>query len=245
MTVDQLVAMAASIGACMSAIAAFLTVRQISKQREASYRPELAISRTEFQCIPDPLGNKKIPDTWIVKNDETIEQKIDFLKSFSVPLRNVGLGAAKDINIEWSFPVEQLTSTVNKLAQKALIPAYFEYKNKSLEFKSDSLGASMSMWGNQQKNKIDFVLPAPIDLVPVELILPHAYIQLISALIHFAAKSNDFNFLEEIPKLTIELNYLDIGGKKHNSKFFIKINISMIANKGDSFSGYIESSNYV
>jgi len=242
MTIDQVVALMASIGACMSAIAAFLTVRQISKQREASYRPEFVVSRTEFNAISNSSDKKLIPDTWILKNDE---QEINLLKTFSVPLRNVGLGSAKNVNVEWSFPIETLTKNVNELAQKALIPAYFTYENQVLELKSDNVGSSASMWKNQQKHRIDFVLPSSIDQIPVTLILPHSYIQLVSALIYFAAKGNNYSFLEKIPKLTIDLNYLDIGGKQHYSRFFIEINIHMIANDGEKFSGYIEGINHV
>jgi hypothetical protein len=245
MTIDQLVAMTASIGACMSAIAAFLTVKQISKQRESSYRPELAISQTEFECISNPLTNKKIPDTWVIKNRNSQEKEIDFFKNFTIPLRNVGLGAAKEVSIKWSFPFEKTVIHVNDLAQKSLTPAYFEFKNQVLTLNSDNLGSYASMWGNQQKTKIDFVLPAPIDQMPVELILPLAYIQLASALVYFSAKTKNFDFKNEIPTLHLSLDYLDIGGKKYQSKFAIDINLSMIANEGEMFSGYIESKNYV
>ena len=59
MTVDQLVALGASIGACLSAIAAFLMIRQIARQREASYRPELALSRTAIRSTRD--NEKALP----------------------------------------------------------------------------------------------------------------------------------------------------------------------------------------
>lgn len=243
MTIDQLVATGASIGACMSAIAAFLTVRQVSKQREASYRPELVISRTVFECGLNTASSKSIPDNWMKKD---IDQKdIDFLQSFTVPLRNVGLGAAKEVSVKWSFPIEELVANVNKLAQESLTPAYFEYKNEILSLKSDSLGASTSMWMNQQKATIDFVLPAPIDQTPVELVIPRAFIQLVSAFIHFSGKTDRFNHLEKIAILTVDLDYLDIGGKKHKSKFALNTTIIMVVNKGEAFSGQIESTNSV
>jgi hypothetical protein len=56
MTNDQIVALLASIGACLSAVATFLTVRQIAKQRVASYRPELALSQSIFEGSTDPAA---------------------------------------------------------------------------------------------------------------------------------------------------------------------------------------------
>jgi len=70
MTIDQGIALATSIAACLSALAAFFTIRQVSKQRESSYHPELAVSRTKFQCISNPLSEGHIPDTWIDWTDE-------------------------------------------------------------------------------------------------------------------------------------------------------------------------------
>ena len=98
MTNDQFVALLASIGACLSAVATFLTVRQIAKQREASYRPELALSRVYLECTKDPITQGSIPTLWAAKGKDG---KTDPLtRSLSLLLRNVGLGTAKGVSIE-------------------------------------------------------------------------------------------------------------------------------------------------
>ncbi len=101
MTIDQIIALVASVGACLSAIAAFLVIHQVSKQSKNSYRPELAVSQTKFQCISNPLAKGNIPDTWLNCTDEEESQNV--LSLFAVPLHNVGLGAAKSLNLKWSF----------------------------------------------------------------------------------------------------------------------------------------------
>ncbi|MDD4964160.1 MAG: hypothetical protein PHI11_09620, partial [Gallionella sp.] len=105
MTADQTIALISSIGTCLSAIATFLTIRQIAKQREASYRPELAFSRTFFVAEPDPIRAGALPEKWV--NKKLGLETPMLLDDLSVPLRNVGLGTAKAITISWSFPIDQ------------------------------------------------------------------------------------------------------------------------------------------
>jgi hypothetical protein len=118
MTTDQFVALFASIGACLSAVATFLTVRQIAKQREASYRPELALSRVYLECTKDPLAQGPIPTLWAAKGQDGKTDPL--IRRLSLPLRNVGLGTAKGVSITWTFPFEDITTQVNELAQKSL-----------------------------------------------------------------------------------------------------------------------------
>ena len=144
MTVDQVIALGASIGACMSAIAAFFAVRQSSIHSKASYKPELVIARSRFECESEV----SIPYEW--KTPDSENKEIDFMKLYSVPLHNVGLGAAKEVSIKWSFPIDQMVSSVNEIAQKSLISAYFEFKNGLLSFKSEKMPENTSIWKNQQ-----------------------------------------------------------------------------------------------
>ena len=239
MSADQVIALIASIGACFSAIAAFLTIRQVSKQREASYHPELVITRTKFECISNPLSEGNIPDTWVTRNENGEIQ--DLLGFFGVPIRNVGLGAAKEVNVTWSFKIEQLIKHVNEIAQKTLTPVYYHYKNGTLSLKTDGIGGATSMWQNQQKSKIDFVLPAPSDNPPTELIIPPAFILSASALVHFYTKEDILQIPQDIPKLSVDLTYSDIGGKQFNTKLIIETFITSVSGKGESFSGYLEA----
>jgi hypothetical protein len=155
MTIDQIIALAASIGACLSSIAAFLTISQVSKQRESSYRPELAVSRKRFQCIRNPLTTMIIPDLWINEAEPDSEKKPNILSFFSVPLHNVGLGAAKSLNIKCSFQIEEAITKINQLAQKSLTPVFFELNNGLLSLNSENMGATTHMWKNQECSSID------------------------------------------------------------------------------------------
>jgi len=95
MTIDQVIALSASVGAFMSAIAAFLAVRQNTKQREASYRPELAITKTTLTASKSPISKSTYADFWIEKKDEGDSAVGNLLSSLTLPLRNVGFSKAQ------------------------------------------------------------------------------------------------------------------------------------------------------
>ncbi len=150
MTTDQIIALGASVGACLSAIATFLTIRQMARQREASYKPELTPSRTNFCSTTNPLTGGALPDYWAEPPEGADAVPAAPRMHFSVPLRNIGLGAAKTVDVSWSFQINEFVEAVNKAAQRSLTPAYFSYQSGALHFKSDSGDSSTSMWENQR-----------------------------------------------------------------------------------------------
>jgi len=238
MTIDRIIALAASIGACLSAVATFLTVRQIAKQRQASYYPELALSRIAFEGSTSPIATGALPTFWTKHAaDGRSEQTIQKLR---VPLQNVGLGTAKAVEISWSFPIADVVARVNLLAQRTLTPAYFTYVNGCVSVKWENLGDSFSYWGNQKSASIDFVLPAAVRSEPVELILPHAYILLCSALLFFGMKGKNGESFPEIPDLRVSFECIDIGEQKHHAEFDIAFHLIAIGLEGDAMHGFLE-----
>ncbi|TYC60721.1 hypothetical protein ETQ85_04805 [Zoogloea oleivorans] len=239
MTIDQIIALSASVGAFMSAIATFLTVRQMSHQRQASYLPELVLSRTIFKGTANPIAAGPIPSHWIPKARN--ESKTEVMPLFSLPLTNVGLGAAKDISVSWSFPIEKIVRQVNDLAQKTLTPLYFELEDGAVSIKSESLGGGTSFWKNQQKEMIDYVLPAAVQNEPVQLKIPHAFVLMVSALFFVSSKDAGKNSALDIPSLVVHLSFRDIGNKAHTAAFEISLQVIAYGGDGSFLHGYLES----
>ena len=239
MDVNQTIALLASTGACLSAIAAFLAVKQNTKQHKASFMPELALTKTEFIATNNNYSKDKIPFNWVEKENKDTEQKI--LHNLSIPIKNIGLGTAREVNILWKFNFKDTVLRVNELSQKQLIQAYFEFTNEMLSFKSKDNGNSTSLWINQKSSSLDYILPVSIDSIGVKIQLPDAYIRLMSVLISFSSKGKDFKFIEDIPHLKLSLKFYDIGGNICEENYEIILNISMITNNGESFEGYFDT----
>jgi len=168
-TVDQVVSVTASIGACLAAVAAFLAVWQMSEQRRASYMPELVLARGVFQTVADggAVGLAALLDwqEWVAPSqaNEQIGQgnkPSPRLTDYSLRLANIGLGAAKNVVVTWSFPFESIIQKTREAALSAATPAPIEYKNGIVTLATPRIS---SMWRNQQKETFDFVLHAAVE----------------------------------------------------------------------------------
>ena len=112
MTSDQYIALFASLGACLSALATLWTVREMAKQRKAIFKPELAVARRRF--VTRPSFTSKQADWFVNAGPSANEQS---LEKATLNLANVGLGAAKDVQIMWSFYVADVVARFNNLAK--------------------------------------------------------------------------------------------------------------------------------
>jgi hypothetical protein len=252
MTPDQLIALFASVGACLSAFATFLTVRQIAKQREASYKPELAIAKVGFEMMADEGFEVTLLSTRRIRNE--MKESAEVIGAgVSLPLRNIGLGAAKAISLRWECDLANMVESANQLAQRTLTQVYFSIDDFAVRTKSEVSGEIYSMWKNQSEAGIDYVLPASIDKNPIYFPLPHAYLQLASALIYLIYKDKDKNKNKDkdndkkleinLPSLNLGIEFSDIGGIAHQANFIVKLHIvcyTKSEDEGNTISAYIE-----
>jgi hypothetical protein len=150
MTIDQMIATSASVGALLAAVATFLTVNEMSKQRSESYMPELVFSRMYLESGAVGVDPIDLATSWRVKGEQAATQ-------LPINITNIGLGTAKNVRIDWSFPLEQLLPKLNSTASKLKIDLYMSLDNGILKM---SKGASI--WRNQQMETLDYVLPVSI-----------------------------------------------------------------------------------
>src|SRR5580693_9238506 len=92
-----------------AAIATFLTVWEIKKQRESSYLPEIYIDtftvRVYGGISTDKILSSKFKQVNNFDNEfQKIEEQVS--KFIKVKLQNVGLGAAKKVKFKWDFEYE-------------------------------------------------------------------------------------------------------------------------------------------
>ena len=230
----EVISLVTSIAACLSAIAAFVVVRQNYKQRTASYRPDLILVERILRLQPfEQTGGMPQP------LDQDGESQV------SVPIVNVGLGAARDLKVSWRFPIDQVVSSINLLAQQSLAPAYYEHKNGFLSMESKTSWAVR--WGREEE--IGYVLPASIpEAPPNELPLPMAYVALVSAHYHFALQAHRSDKSDgpqpidvpDLPRLRCQIDYGDIGGLEH--RLDLMISVTPIVISKDQFDCVVRSS---
>ncbi len=237
-TVDQAIALISSLGACGAAIATFLTVRQIAKQREDAYRPELVLSRTIFKASKSPLLAGALPTHWLRMVDEIERPEL----RFGLPLSNIGFGTAKNVIATWRFPIEDAVSDMNKLLRRTHVSGRVVLTGGGLSVEGENIGKTFSMWRNQNVQNIDYVLPAAERSDPQVLALPHAYILAVSTIAFLAWAVRDqpgaANPFLELPLLTVALDYYDVADRQHRSVYEISFNIIMW--QAEAFDAYLE-----
>ena len=219
----EVISLVTSIAACLSAIAALIVVRQNYKQRIASYRPDLILVETALGLQPfEQTGGMP----------QSLEEDGEW--QVSVAIVNVGLGAARDLKVSWQFPIDQVVSSINLLAQQSLASAYYEHKNGFLSMKSKSSWAIRWV----REDEIDYVLPASIpETPPNQLRLPMAYLALVVGHYHFAFqargsdKSDGLQLIDvpDPPELRCQINYGDIGGIERRLDIMISVTPVMIS----------------
>jgi hypothetical protein len=238
MTIDQFIALAASIGACLAAVATLLTVRQMAEQRKASYHPELALERILFEGSPDPIAQGPLPLFWVRKTDGA---EPHIASRFAIPLVNIGLGAAKSVVASWSFPIQDMVDDLNERAKRTLTPALFAFEeNGILSLNSEKLGTRASIWVNQKTETIDYVLPAAVQREPVMLQLPDAYILATSALLFLGFIDDRRESFPVVPPLQVTFAYLDIAGEKRQACFDIQLHVVAGGQNGSFIHCYLE-----
>jgi hypothetical protein len=243
MSIDQIISLTASVGACMAAVATFLTVWQIAKQRKASYRPELVLVSAEFEAkaqahysgLPTDWRN---PEPKLMSGVTTISLEPN---GFGLPLANIGLGAARNISISWEFAIADAVAKVNRFAKEAGFDDFLSFDRGSLSMKSPSV---ISFWINQKTDAMYYVLPASIPGAVARIRLPDAYILLLSSAVSLNSSSRIKELggrpeLLEPPPLSVALSFEDIGGKKHAASFDLTVDIRGL--NANEFFGYVET----
>jgi hypothetical protein len=247
MTVDQTIAIASSIGAFLSAFATFWTVREMAKQRSATYRPDLAFPVISFQAAPNLVSSGPVPDWWTERTTRQVsptsgETDVVPLQGLSIPMLNVGLGAARDLLIEWSFPVERMIHELN--GHLLTLGDSVRFTHDGFAVSSSSADGKMltsSIWRNQRREEVKFVLPAETESSPVRLRLPHAYVYLYSALFQSKAKLKKGKIFDaSIDQLTAKISYKDIANTQHHRQFTLTVSVEMAIGDGSGFFGRIE-----
>ncbi len=234
MTVDQIIALAASLGACLAAVATFLTVFQMSMQRKATYRPELAIAQVviESSVKTDSVRSLESFMHWADAGDARRTSPDSPLPtSLPIKLTNIGLGAAKHVTVQWSFPFDAVIEEINAACRELDLTEALKFTNERL---TSTIVGTTSFWHNQKQDKLDYVLPASFEGEPAHLRLPDAYVLTVATamFVYFRPDSKMVSKLEKLPPLTVTLDFEDIGGDKYHAAYDIAFELIGAQPKG-------------
>lgn len=235
MTADHYMALSA-IGACLSAIAALTTVVIIYRQLRAAYRPELALSQVVIRSTIN--GKIIVPELWTDTDDAEYFGASDTIGRLVIPILNIGLGTANEVDVKWSFPIEKTIQDLNAYSESAKVVTY-DHREERLNLKCKD-GTTMSIgWRARREQRIDYIIPSSIKSTPILLTLPYAYGVVVSAMTFFYSKTDHPRNHLRVPVLRLDIKYRDIARGRCSVSFAIDCDVAVFNQDGEISRGYL------
>jgi hypothetical protein len=221
MTIDLYITAGASIAAFLAALATFLTVWQIAKQRRATYSPEIVVMRARVITTGDVNDPSLISLLQWKRSEEDQETQRRVLgRDYPLFLANIGMGAATGISALWDFPMGAFVAYVRRLENSRGYPVDVEFNKGTLSVTRPPIA---SFWTNQLTEHFDYILPTSIEKEPTRIMLPLSYILVVSVCMSvFVRELKDEEKGPEVPPLKLSLEFNDIAGKKHRRSYNIE-----------------------
>ena len=212
------------IATLITSIVSLGTLWNATKQRLTANRPEIHVKRKNY--FTQLLGRNLFHNI----GDKDGEER------FALPVYNIGLGVAKNIEIKWD-----LNEVVRKI-QEANVGNHYEInydKNKQTLIIQGDMLINMKA---ELVQEVDFMLPHKSDNkandlleVPVAMMLVHG----IYAELYEKHKFESRGKWESMD-FSIEISYKDVHNKSYNRKINAKIGLSQLGGSPKEFSGFIE-----
>lgn len=228
---------AGGIATLFTSILVLFTLWEMKVQRETIYRPDIILqSMGHFYMFKERNGAVFLPSLWSCKgvdfnpliigdNIITEDDKMSVmefehlletssLEEISIPLFNIGMGAAKNITIEWS---SDNNYTINELLKMNTDKEIWPIE-KELVWKQRHSN------GEMEKN-IDYILPIgteSLNLNENQMTIPiniQRFINLFLVVCTDVSGPISELKLPKIPNFFINVNYYDLVNEKHVKKF--------------------------
>lgn len=222
---DKWIALGAAIAASISAIAALLAVKQSNLQRKLSYKPQILLTPQYFDYEFDNTNLDILNRIKLRGSNNTNISKSNIAV-------NIGLGAALDIHISWTYDSTEIINDLNY---------YFQKTNTPIKLKKVSFGISLDSTDETPRGclvremfneKIDYILSHSQNPTPANILIPFPFISLICSNWIFSHKAEAFN-QKYSKSLEIKIEYRDIGGECYQEEYITNIDLVMISPGGD------------
>jgi hypothetical protein len=224
-SIDRLIALIASVAGFVSALATLLTVSEMRRQREGSYKPTFLFKTTYLAHLIKNKANKFIVTTEEVGKDvfENHPQKMQFDEFIPIHFHNIGLGSAKSVSFKWNYDLSGFESNFEKFS------AYTVTKNDKEGFGIETIDGSNNQWvvrKHKDYSNLEFVLPVYNKQETFSIPIPALYHDLLETLLSGIPKSNnEINISLDLPKMFFEVAYLDIENNKFKENYSVSFKI--------------------
>ena len=238
MTADQYIALSASVAACMSAVAAFWIIWLTARQQRKAYQPKLALSQTIFTSTK--FSEELLPRVWTEsRHSGNYGHGPDSaIRGLVLEINNIGLGAANEISVKWSFPMKKAVQKVNEISGRNRVLAYHRGSGRLHVIMEENKTIGSMPRQSTQRKPIDYILPVAIENVPTQLRIPDAYAVVVSAMVFIHEREKSPKAMS-VPVLRLNMKYRDIGQRTHRVSFDVRCEVGAWNQHGEILRGYL------
>jgi hypothetical protein len=237
MTISDEIALVGVIVTAITAVATLWTILEVKRQRTQTYRPDLFIAEIYSTIYAFDPADKHSSFEYIVhKNLE--ENKSRYEKDpkdksmfFDLRIFNVGFGTAKFVKYNSTYDFARLARLVKKENERRKhFKIEVTHEDVVIE---DTISNHYDLAQNDDalsKGAIDFVLPYNATTLKYSINVPLAYLDLLTYyvilkydMMHVDTdKTLYIDELEEVPTLTIKLEFKDLANTTHVKRFNVR-----------------------
>ena len=224
-----------AFGPLIAALIAYFTLRELKIQRELSDDPKiyvippiknsLKVSSIKLDDFDTPL-----PIRW--EGDAIESQNSDFPLSVRIPLEAVNTGVGTAFNVKIRLKSENMSEYLNNINK---LHPNFKYRINENSFHEISTDKSKILINPQSfspKIEEPYIFPYSSIQNNVKIYLPDHFLFLASIAIASIKSSKErMEMLLPFPSIVGIIEYSDLGGTKHKSKFKVKLNFLQITSK--------------
>lgn len=222
---SELLQQITSIAALLTAAAAFLTILELRRQRTAGYRPALAIEDKPV-AVYQPSQNGK---TVVFQPLGSIPSRVTLPGSdIFFRVRNVGAGAAIEVNARWEFNAVEFAAAIAKADSEA--GQGISVDSEFIRF--EAKGYDSWMTRRVREHHLGTLSASP-DTSEDNVPIPSAYALLASAFFQAILSGDLGDSLElDLPPLTLCVSFRDRTGSLHESKYLVSFELEFLSRGG-------------
>jgi len=216
-----------SLATAGAAFAAFWTIREVKKQRESTYQPNVIIEGSNFHVNLENYPFK------FLRNDYSA---IDDTSSIHLRYNNIGFASASDVKFKFDINYHRYLKKIRKASERLKLPVEFKEEDNILFIRSEKYEFENEFRNiNDSKHDERFfftelarynkykhcILPIHIDNSPNKLEFPDDLKFVIS--MYFLLHNLDEELSLSSINFYLDLSFKDIGNKVHNERFEVVI----------------------
>jgi hypothetical protein len=209
-----------SIATLLTAVAALLTILEMRRQRTEGYRPVIVVD-DQMVTLYRAVGGGSTRRAILLQPSGKAPVDASFSSEIRFSARNVGAGAALEVQARWEFDAMAFAAIIAKCD-----PEIGRGISVERDFVRYEAPGNQAMWMSRrvQEHRLGTLSPA-VDKHAV-LPFPFAYSFLASA--YFEAlflQGLDTSFQWELPTLTLVVSLKDRAGSSHSANYRVSLEL--------------------